>query len=81
MQNSYQKEITKRLALKYDISMGDMKKLLYFPFKHATLIMKEGKDEKYIFNGLGKFFVKPNRREQVKKRIIRYKMRKNKLTN
>jgi len=63
----------KELAEKYNLSVLEVKKICNSQFEYTMLVMQEGKDEQVMLQYLGKFLVKPFRREWMIKRKERMK--------
>ena len=58
----------KKIAEKYGIPLDVAQKICDSQFKFCKTVISSGKDEPVQLQLLGKFEVKPNRRENVKKK-------------
>ena len=67
------KEYHKKLAEKYGLPVETIKKICDSQFEFTKTIIAEGKDEPVRLQFLGKFSVKPGRRELVEKRRERFR--------
>ncbi len=73
MKNRSSKLKYKKLSEQFDLPVEVIEKICDSQFEFCKSIISEGNDEQIRLQGLGTFEVKPNARENVKKRIERIK--------
>lgn len=73
MRKSLHKSIYKDLSEKFDLPVSTIEKICDSQFEFTRSVMMEGEDKPVRLQYLGKFEVKPGRRETVRKRIEKMK--------